>query len=230
MLLLAPRVVSAEELDAARRAFQALDLDGDGLISRGELGLHLMRTPELEVDEDHTGAVLDLADVRNVGVIDLAAFLVALLAIREPDLDPERVAQQTFNALGAEANHGTISLQQVAQVINTPVLRSLEIAARIHYMTLLQALPPVRSVPLEEFIYLYQQHVARGTPFAPEDPEDDDADDLDDGFPLHNVLSETLSTLASFAAGPFDACMLCKNVGRRRHGSNSMKHDFLQSS
>ena len=44
-----------------------------------------------------------------------ARFLVALLAIREPDLDPERVAQQTFHALGAEAHHGTVSLQQVAE-------------------------------------------------------------------------------------------------------------------
>ena len=61
--------------------------------------------------------MLDLADVRNVGVIDLSAFLVALLAIREPDLDPERVAQQTFDALGAEANHGTVSLQQVPRMV-----------------------------------------------------------------------------------------------------------------
>jgi len=225
LLLQAPRLISREELEALHRAFEQCDADKDNLISRGELFLHLIKQ---EVDEEYASAILDVVDLRNVGVIDFATFVVGNLGARQDDMDPERIAFETFQLMAAtetkgKMEKGGITMKEASQLVMNSGTGALEHYMDVRYLTLLQ---PIRTasqrsrVPFQDFMQVMQHHVAQGTPFAPEDPEEDmdDIDDLD-SWPLDGLLMNYLRDAADSVRG-FDLCSLCKVNRKRRHSKD----------
>jgi Ca2+-binding EF-hand superfamily protein len=175
-----------------------------------------------EVDEEYASAILDVVDLRNVGVIDFATFVVGNLAARQDDMDPERIAYETFQLLGGTEQAG-ITVQQVAQAVNSGTMNALETYMDAKYLTLIQ---PIRTasqrgrVSFQDFTQIMQYHAAQGTPFAPEDPEEDmdDVEDLDT-WPLDGVVMSYLRDAAA-TVKTFDLCALCRVDKKRRHSKD----------
>merc|ERR1719324_1778727 len=136
-------------------------------------------------------------------------------------MDPERIAFETFQLMGGSERSG-ITMTEVAQAINTATMNAIEHYTDTKYLSLLQ---PIRTasqrgrVSFQDSMQIMHQHVAQGTPFAPEDPEEDmdDIDDLDT-WPLDGIVMSYLRDAADTMKN-FDLCSLCK-VKKRRHSKD----------
>ena len=107
------RIKPPTELDGESQRFHALDLDGDGYISKAELLQVLLKIMPEQQAEEEAGAIVKAADLNNNGLIGFEEFVVA--SYREKDLLTTANLALVFNSIDLD-HSGTASIEEMKAV------------------------------------------------------------------------------------------------------------------
>lgn len=114
MVLLVNMLTSEEEKAELLKTFQALDLNGDGQLSREELvkgftEVLKVENPELEVD-----TIMAQIDKNNNGTLDYSEFVMA--TINKESLFHKKKLETLFKLFDKD-NSGTISFEEIKEML-----------------------------------------------------------------------------------------------------------------
>lgn len=114
MVLLVNLLTSEEEKEELLKTFQALDLNGDGQLSREELikgftEVLKVENPEKEVDE-----IMHQIDKNNNGTLDYSEFVIA--TINKDTLFTKKRLETLFKLFDKD-NSGTISFEEIKEML-----------------------------------------------------------------------------------------------------------------
>ncbi|PLB53972.1 calmodulin [Aspergillus steynii IBT 23096] len=106
--------INEEQICEFKRAFSLFDNDGDGQITRNELGV-AMRTLGLNPSESELQDMIDEVDVDKSGTIDFPEFLT-MMARRTKEQDLEEDISEAFKVFDRD-DDGFISPEELRQVM-----------------------------------------------------------------------------------------------------------------
>ncbi|KAI7774127.1 calmodulin [Diaporthe eres] len=124
--------LSEEQIESFKEAFLVFDKDGNGEITKEELGT-IMRSLGLNPTDGELQDMVDEVDVDKNGTIDFKEFL-ALMSHKVQDVDPEQELREAFKVFDRDGT-GTISKDELRQVMKSigESLTEAEIDEMLHF-------------------------------------------------------------------------------------------------